>query len=456
MQERERELTSLWPASGLLGLVFIISFAQGFQYLFSGERLLSYYGMLSLPFAFVLGALTWWALRGDALPPTVHWPPGLGFVLMGIAFVSTVYFQSGALKPLPWPLLATGGPVLAWICYRKWGSRGATLAFLGIAVALYAVMVHQVPHSRGANMLLFIEAASGELLAGRLPYRPFQEIAGAAPFAYLPALWLPYAALVKLGIDLRFLNFVLLLALALLFERSDSDPKRPEALAVTFYPLVLCSTAAVMMVHGHVWPYWVYVTGMGIAILKRRYLVAALLLGLCLAARQPALFLVPPLAAFIYREVGFPRTIAYSLVTLAMYAALVMPFALWTGTAFWEYHYFGLARYIAMGDQGPMIGAASVAGMLGASLPTTLAQAAIGVLAGLAVLLHRSRDPAWFLIVAGLAYVWLVFFAFYSIRYEYVPGFLWIALGLASGHRAESQTRHRASQPLIESIEVTR
>jgi hypothetical protein len=432
METPHDQPTLPWPALGLLALVFIISFAQGFQYLFSGERLLAYYGLLSIPFAIVLAALTWWVLREGGLTTDAGWSPKLGFFLMAIAFVSTVYFQSAALKPLPWPLLAAGGPALAWLCYTRWGSRGATLAFLGIAVALYAVMVHEVPHSRGANMLLFIEAASQELLAGRLPHRPFQEIAGDAPFAYLPALWLPYAALVKLGTDLRVLNFALLLILVLLFEKSDRDPERPRILAFTFYPLILCSTVAVMMVHGHVWPYWAYVTGMGIAILKRRYLLAALVLGLCLAARQPALFLVPPLAAFIYRQSGLPRVIGYASLALVVYAVLVMPLAYWTGAAFWEYHYFGLAKYIAMGDQGPMIGAATIAGMFGASLPTTSAQALIGVLAGLAVLLHRSRDPAWFLVVAGLAYVWLVFFAFYSIRYEYFPGFFLMALGLSA------------------------
>jgi hypothetical protein len=41
-------------------------------------------------------------------------------------------------------------------------------------------------------------------------------------------------------------------------------------------------------------------------------------------------------------------------------------------------------------------------------------------------------------VVTGLAYAWFVFFAFYSIRYEYFPGFFLVAIGLAACPLAES------------------
>ena len=111
----------------------------------------------------------------------------------------------------------------------------------------------------------------------------------------------------------------------------------------------------------------------------------------------------------------------------------MLPFAVWTGVAFWEYHYFGLAKYIAMGDQDPMLGAVSILGMFGWNGSTTVFQALIALLAALIILLRSRADVPWFLVVVGLAYSWFVFFAFYSIRYEYFPGFFLIALGLSAG-----------------------
>ena len=46
------------------------------------------------------------------------------------------------------------------------------------------------------------------------------------------------------------------------------------------------------------------------------------------------------------------------------------------------------------------------------------------IIAAIAIILLRARvDAAWFVFLAGTTYVWLVFTAFYSIRYEYIPDF---------------------------------
>ena len=109
--------------------------------------------------------------------------------------------------------------MIAWICHRKWGARGSTLAFVCCAFIFYTLSVLRIPQDEGANMLRIIEAASRELLVGTNPHHAFPAIAGDAPFGYLPMLWLPYVILVWLGLDLRIFNLVALVLLVLLFER---------------------------------------------------------------------------------------------------------------------------------------------------------------------------------------------------------------------------------------------
>lgn len=420
-----------WFALGLVTLVLIISYAYGFQYLFPGSNRLQYFGLLSVPFAAILAAMSWHGLRATR-PMSSDASSSLGFLLMTVSFASTSYLLSAGIQPLPWLGPAVTVPGIAWACQQRWGSRGGTVAFLIGAFVLYALLIYRVPHHQGANMLMIIEAASRELFEGRLPYRVFPQIAGEAPFAYLPALWLPYAAVIKLGLDPRILNLALLAFLVVLFERGDPAAGRSQVLSIVFYPLVLSSTTATMMVHGHIWPYWIYLTATALALLSGKYLAGAVAFGLCLASRQPSLLLVLLLIAYLYRTVGVQKMLGYAALSFTVYAVLVLPFAVWTGVAFWDYHYLGLAKYIAMGDQDPMLGVVSILGMFGWTGGTTLLQATVAVLASLAVILRRKLDVIWFLVVAGLTYTWLVFFAFYSIRYEYLPGFLLIALALSA------------------------
>jgi hypothetical protein len=437
--------SALWPAIALFGLVSVISCVYGFQYLVPSAGLTSYFAVASVPFAVLLAALTWKALgRHPEVVCPVSIQATLGFVLMSASVASTIYFWSSVLRPVPWGPVAAGTVIVAWLCHKQWGARGSTYAYTCVMFLFFSLLIWRVPHAEGANMLEIIEAGSRELIAGRNPFRPFPSIAGDAPFGYLPALWAPYIPIVWLGLDVRILNLALLAALIVLFERGFPWAIRPETLAVTFYPLAFCSTFAAMIAHGHVWTYWLYIGACGMLLLRKRYTAASIFFGLALAARQPALFLVAPLAVFLYCNCGLLKTVQYAAIALGVYALLIAPALLWAGPAFIENAYLKLADIIKLGDQDPFLGAQAWLDFAGMKLRMVYMQLALIGAAAVAVSITVRNDAVRLLLLLGAAYSWLVFTAFYSIRYEYIPGFLLISIALSALY-ANSPFYHRSN-----------
>ena len=443
----------LWPAVALFSLSFGISSVYGFQYVIARQNLVWYFASASLPFAAILAALTWHGVRRWNIDtPRLRWQSTLGFLLMSVSFVSTLYFWSAVLRPAPWSLIALGVLGIAWICHRKWGARGSTLAFVCCAFVFYILAVLRIPQDDGANMLRIIEAASRELLVGKNPHHAFPAIAGDAAFGYLPMLWIPYAVLVWLGLDLRIFNLVALMLLVLLFERGFPRRLRPEILSLTIYPILLSSTVAVMVVHGHVWSYWLLICAAALLLIRKWFFAASLFFGLALAARQPALFLVGPLAAYAFRAIGVKDAIKCATIVAAVFLCVVLPFAVWTGPTYWQNAFLKLSDIITLGNQDPFIGAQSLLDVVGLQGRLLYLQVTL-IIAAIAIILLRPRvDAAWFVFLAGTTYVWLVFTAFYSIRYEYLPGLFLMSIGLSgalAGQEGENQQRAtHISRPL--------
>ncbi|MEW5943863.1 MAG: hypothetical protein AB1710_08430 [Pseudomonadota bacterium] len=441
-----------WAAAGVYLLVAIISLGYGFQYLFQGDAHEPYFHWVTLPFVAVMlslsgFALSAWPSSGKFAPPG----PVLGTMLMSISFLMTVFFYSSDLAPVPWPLVAGAVLAIAWYCHHRWGSRGSTLAFLACAFVLYAVMIARVPHNVGANMLEIIEAASHSFLAGETPYRYYEPIAK-QPFGYSPGLWLPYSVFVGLGLDVRILNLICFLLIVLVFEKGlRHQGDGAGALSLTLYPFLLSPPVAQMIRHGHVWPYWIVLLLAMLMLLRQRYWVAAVFLGLALASRPPALFVVGPLAAWLYWQVGWRRTLRYAAISLLAYGAVVMPFALWTGKNFWVYSYLALGKLEVV---LPQISVASWLEMVGLAGQLKFFQLSIVVFWTAAVFLRKKSGIDWFLFTAGIAYVWLVMFNAYVLRYVYFPGLFLMLMGLSIrlGHSDSAEMKVQQMRPAANTV----
>lgn len=408
----------------LFSFPMMISLCYGFQYRFVESGLGNYFRGWSLLWFAALIGMTVYVLQDRIRPFSL--PIWLGLALSSFSLALTCYFYLSKVAATPiWVSFAILPAALGIWLTRYDGISGIRL--LGLAgLTVNIILIFQVPHTHGANMLEIIEAASAEFLAGNHFYRLYEDIAHTS-FGYLPGLWLPYVPLVWLGLDVRILNVLAILLLVWLFERGlglESD-KRTAILGATLYPLVLSPPVSQMLVHGHIWPYWIYVMATLVLLARERYGAAAFFLGLALAARQPALWLLPPLTGWLVARLGWLNTTKYAALTLAVYLVVVLPFAIPSGIEFWQVVYLNLSGFKTM---QPHINAA-VWLELG-SLNALLRPLQILVLLGGMIWLYRRKaEFATFAMVLGLSYLWAVYFNDYAVRYVYIPGLLILMTG---------------------------
>ena len=245
--------------------------------------------------------------------------PLLGFLLMqSISFILTAFFQSDVLRPMPWPLVAGGVVGVSGYCQFKWGTRGSTIAFLCGAVVVYIFFIIRIPMVSGAaNMLETIDLAFARVPVRRNAISAFETSGGDVTLPYLPGLWLPLCTVDQARPGYEDIQPGGVASNRFPVRGSLPKATRADILSLTLYPFVLSSPLALMVVNGHVWPYWLFPAGHGfVPYESAAFARSDFLFGLSLASRQPALFLVGPLAAYAYRELGLKATLMYMAVAV--------------------------------------------------------------------------------------------------------------------------------------------
>lgn len=426
------------PVIALYSISLIISLCYGFQYLFFKGGLENYFRAWSLLYLLPLIALTYFAVKPrDAASESVF--PWLAVALSNLSLAMTAYFFLGKVASAPVWLGYVAISVLLSFGVARWNVRAGIYVACAAGFILNLVLIAKIPHTDGANMLEIIEAAARDFIGGNNPYHMFAGISE-TPFGYPPGLWLPYALLVFIGIDTRVFNILAVVLIVVLFERGlkIAPEKRAAILGATLYPFLLSPPVSVMLVHGHVWPYWLLLSIMVVLLVKERYVAAGIVFGLALATRQPALWIVPPLFGYLASRLGWGRTLHLSLIALAAYAMLVLPFALGKGIEFWRIMYLGAADLRTI---QPHISASVWLSPIGLGSLLKPIQA-VALLAAMVWLYRRKTDLPAFLLVAGIAYVWAVYFNNYAVRYVYFPGLLMLMAGMAMrlGVRDASKT----------------
>lgn len=415
------------PVIALYCIPLFISLAYGFQHLISNAGMESYYRVWSLLFLLPLAGLTYFAMKSHD-PINENIPAWFGLALCSLSLAMTAYFFLSEVASAPVWLSYAAISILLAFGLAQWNARAGIYFICAAGLILNLFLIMKVPHTSGANMLEIVEAAARDFIGGNNPYHFYPGIAG-TPFGYPPGLWLPYALFIFIGLDTRLFNVIAVVLLALLFERGlRIDPeKRTFVLGATLYPFLLSPPVSKMLVHGHVWPYWLLLSIMVVLLVKERYLLGAVVFGLALASRQPALWIALPLFGYLASRLGWLATLRLSLIALAAYAALVLPFALSKGVEFWRVMYLGVA------DLSPdylhfnaSVWLSSI-GLDGLRRPTQIAV----LLAAMFWLYRRKADFPAFLLVTGIAYIWAVYFNNYAVRYVYFPGLLMLTAGMA-------------------------
>jgi len=423
----------------LFALISIMSVGQGFQYLFLGE-LPAYFAYLSLVFFLALALLSYAVLRVVTAPPAeYHVSTWLGLALMGASFLGNLYFKSRYLMGLPWWLAAAATLAAALAATWRWGARGGIVVFWLAGAMLLAVLHFTMPP--GGDMLMTIQAAGKEFLAGRQPYRPYPEIYPPEGFefsrnlvlSYLPGLWLAYLPPIALGLAPKLLNIAALLLMLFVVERRlPFQGDRAPLLAVTVYPFLLSHLLFDAVMNVHTWPYWLFAAAIVLGLHHRQYLLASICFGLALATRQSALFLAGPIFMYLTMQLDWKRIAFYSAVALTLFALVCLPFAMnWPYELGFVKHLF--LRFTGATDDLYLVykfSAAWYMQQLGIVSWGTWLQ--IGIIASTMLLLKilAITDAARFSLVLGAMFLWLVFFNPYAVPYVYYPGMIFILLGL--------------------------
>lgn len=219
----------------------------------------------------------------------------------------------------------------------------ASLAALAIVVAAYRWTSLAVWLPYHADMLIVIREATRRLLAGHNPYAVYRAYDAPWDMAmpYGPLLWGPYVAAQAFRFDFRLLTIAGELTLPIWCGIAAAvEAMRGRMGSCATY---LALTAAILLMLdvqrftliGHTPVYWPLFLLFAWTIDRRRWLAAACVLGLLVAARTTMVAMLPVFALTAWRSAR-PNVTAIVGVCLATIALAMAPFALTDFHAVWN------------------------------------------------------------------------------------------------------------------------
>jgi hypothetical protein len=396
----------------LLGLLHLL---MDFRYRIVGLFPAKATGFAVLAFAYAAIALL-----------LVVWKPRVGSL-----FARLEAWADDAFSPLfrngrPWRTLLIGAVILVMTlagCLLRW---------------IYIARTPIAPQY--ADMLPLIQGACKALLSGANPYAGVYQMPWPLPLTFWPGLWMPYLIPHVLGVDLRWVHIGVIVMVASLFAglllRARCSPSRENQAFVlaSFAGLVLFlfSTELIFFANiAHTPPQWLWMALLAAAILTKRPVLSAVLLGLVLATRQTTVVLAPLLALYWLRSSGSLRTaITLSAVTSGTFLLICGPFLALDPVNFIAAplrHYAELGRWdFAKGAGSFSADTIGFAYMLRSTQVGWLLPLAsvLAILAPLALAWRRLRTETDTLLFMGFAGVAVALTAPIPWHYEYFPSLI--------------------------------
>jgi hypothetical protein len=219
---------------------------------------------------------------------------------------------------------------------------GAAAAIV-VALAAYrwTKLAASLPYH--ADMLIVIREATRRFLSGRNPYTTYRAYDAPWDMAmpYGPALWGPFVAAQWLRLDFRLLTIAgELIVPAWCGIAAAVDASRGRIASATSLLAVAGALVATLDVQrftliGHTPIYWPLFLLLALTIARGRWIAAACVLGMLVAARTTMATMVPVflMAAFIADRRRFPAIATALMVTIAV---ILAPFAIWDPRAVWD------------------------------------------------------------------------------------------------------------------------
>jgi hypothetical protein len=396
-----------------------------FLFLSASWVLLGLLALLALIFS-SYGHKVMLALASPRLSATIAW------AFPCVMITSACYFSFSNIIALP----GIAAFLLGTAMLRRRAHPAAliTFNFLALGLLLGGKFAITPLDPQAADMLPVIIEQSTQFLSGNDPYNHDYSAVTTGPVYYLPLQWLFYMPLIAAGLDPRLLNIVALLGTIALFLRAARDLEQRALCYGLIAGMVASRPSIEMLVQGHVWPMWFLSTAYCASVASRRPLVASLLLGVLLAASQTMLLLLALAAAHAANAVGIRRAVLQTAISLAVYLAVVLPFAGLSFQFFLDHYLFlpqaaGVYSDVTGHNPVTQVSLMNLLAFLGLPGVRGALQVAAG-LAGLVAIARRSQAESWyFLSVCGLSYLAAISLNMQVWKYYYTPGLLMILWG---------------------------
>jgi len=349
LEQGSKEIALLRVGIFTLLLLFLSLQADGFRLSRNQER----QELLLIPFTLLFCGGLLWLLTSKVIGTGKHqswllkcsgWNGNLVAIMVFLAIsgalitYSSHYYAAMGYRLHPFAMIMVFGCAVISVgagFWRKARSGGNYLIGVVILayVAVYLLSIWSFPIAiQRSDMLPLISAAGKTILNGHNPYHFYTFPTEIVFLTYLPGTVLAFLPAVVLQIDLRFLNIVYVVILAVLIYRASSIQYRSQVAALI--GLFLLSPYVQYRHEIYTQPHWLSIVACLLLAQKRKLLWAAAIFGVSAALSQFSWILFPFLLLFIFQQKGYRCALSAAVIALSVATLTVAPFAVWSPHAF--------------------------------------------------------------------------------------------------------------------------
>jgi hypothetical protein len=313
------------------------------------------------------------------------------------------------------------------------------ISILGIITRIW--VIQSIPlDSKIADVLPLIESAGRAFLQGYYPYQTYY-VPHPLPLTFWPGLWMPFLPAIAFNFDPRWIGLIVwaIISIILILYSIRVSKVRSSSIvllisAINILLLQISPELIAFQAYGHTFVLWLLLLIMGIALIEKRWLMSAILLGLVISSRQTAIIFIPILFALWYHQIGWKKAIFIVVLSCLTFGIIAIPFLLVAPEQFISIpiqHYKELGEYyVSIGNAGKVfetIGFSYLIQKYWGSSALALISAITVVGISLCSFIYVKSIKNFPLYVA-FSIVLLTFFTPTPWRYEYFPALLFLML----------------------------
>ena len=318
----------------------------------------------------------------------------------------------------------------------------------GTIIRLHIIFTFPIDRSF-ADMLPLIKNAIVTFLSGENPYRTYQ-MPWSLPLVYFPLLWISYIPAYLLRTDIRITGIIINAAILFVFwhesrhgvKEGGNGPVRGLLIFTLGISFFLSDFSIFFTASGHSYPYWLFLTFYLYFIHHDRTALASVFLGLSVATRQPAVFLVPFYLIYLFRVSPPKKFLFRTFLLIVTGALLILPFFLMNPRTFLFDSFADVGGELSYGWKPAILGSIGFTNIFYLlKVPGLLPYAQLGILSILLIFAWvKVRDKSTLFIFSGTAMLVYNMFLFHiPVHYFYFPVFLIFSFAVGEKLTVQSQ-----------------